>query len=95
VPRVRRAGRAGVRPADDPFQGQRLGQDGSPGDERASAPGRRRRARVGVAGILAGRRVRDASRIAENERRRRRAVLGQYRDAGEVDPTRRRPMKPR
>ena len=49
MPRVRWAGGPGHRAANDPFQGQRLGQDGPPGDERARAPGGRHDAHAGSA----------------------------------------------
>ena len=77
------------------FKGSGWAKTGPPGNERARAPGRHRGLRVGPAGILSGQRVREASRIAGNERRRRRDVLGWRRDAGEANPTRRGSMRPR
>lgn len=72
-----------------------MGQDGPPSDGRARPPIRDFVACVGVVDILGGRRFRGASRIAGIERQRRRDVLDDRGDAGQVDPIRRGRMKPR
>lgn len=51
MPRVRWAGRAGLRPADDPLQGNRLGKVGSPGLERTITTSRDRDAGIRVSEI--------------------------------------------
>ena len=62
MPRVRWAGRAGLRPADDPLQGNRLGKVGSPGLERAITTNRDRDAGIRVVGFRLVRGIREAGR---------------------------------
>jgi hypothetical protein len=92
---MRRARRAGVRPAHDPLQGDGLGKVGSPGDERAHAARRKRVPVSGVGETFVGRSVPVAVGHVGREPRSGGVSHGERVEAGRVRPIRARQLRPR
>jgi hypothetical protein len=85
MPGMRGTGRSGIRTADDPLQGKRLGEVGPPRDERTGLEVRRRHTSIGVDRVLDRRRNEVPVRLVGIDHRDGHNPFVQERGSGEVD----------